>query len=102
MIVLVISSCSLPGAFNWTDPVNLGRYINTLSDDQDISVNANGTIGYTVKYDQPGAPGDYDIYQFVMPEIARPDQTIKLYGNVLNEVDSAAAVNHERNHQPSH
>ncbi|NCB67711.1 MAG: hypothetical protein EOM47_02540 [Bacteroidia bacterium] len=78
---------------NWTDPVNLGRYINTLFDDQDISVNANGTIGYTVKYDQPGAPGDYDIYQFVMPEIARPDQTIKLYGNVLNEVDSAAAVN---------
>lgn len=78
---------------NWTEPINLGRYINTLSDDQDISVNANGTIGYTVKYDQPGAPGDYDIFQFVMPEIARPDQTIKLYGNVLNEVDSAVAVN---------
>lgn len=78
---------------NWTEPVNLGRYINTLQDDQDISVNANGTLGYTVKYDQVGAPGDYDIFQFVMPEIARPDQTIKLYGLVLNEVDSAAAVN---------
>lgn len=78
---------------NWSEPINLGRYINTLQDDEDISVNSTGTIGYTVKYDEVGAPGDYDIFQFVMPEIARPEQTIKVYGVVTNEKDSAAAVN---------
>lgn len=78
---------------NWTQPVNLGRYINTLQDDEDLSINTSGTIGYTVKYNEPGAPGDYDVFQFIMPEIARPEQTITLYGFVTNEKDSAAAVN---------
>lgn len=78
---------------NWSKPVNLGRYINTLQDDEDLSINTSGTIGYTVKYNEPGAPGDYDIFQFIMPEIARPEQTITLYGFVTNEKDSAAAVN---------
>ena len=78
---------------NWSEPINLGRYINTLQDDEDITVNNTGTIGYTVKYSEVGAPGQYDIFQFVMPEIARPEQTITLYGTVTNEKDSAAAVN---------
>jgi outer membrane protein OmpA-like peptidoglycan-associated protein len=78
---------------NWSEPVNLGKYINTLQDDEDISVNPAGTVGYTVKYNETGAPGDYDIFQFIMPEIARPEQTITLWGYVKNEKDSAAAVN---------
>lgn len=78
---------------NWSEPVNLGRYINTLNNDEDLSVNTAGTIGYTVKEDELGAPGSSDIFQFVMPEIARPEQTITLYGFTTNEKDSAAAVN---------
>ena len=78
---------------SWTTPVNLGRYINTLQDDEDVSVNTEGTIGYTVKSDEYGAPGGYDIFQFVMPDAARPEQTITLFGRVVNEKDSAAAVN---------
>lgn len=78
---------------SWSEPINLGRYINTLQDDEDITVNNTGTIGYTVKHSEVGAPGGYDIFQFVMPEIARPEQTITLYGTVTNEKDSAAAVN---------
>ncbi|MES2592215.1 MAG: OmpA family protein [Bacteroidota bacterium] len=78
---------------NWSEPINLGRYINTLQNDEDLSVNTAGTIGYTVKENEVGAPGDNDIFQFVMPEIARPEQTITLYGFTTNEKDSAAAVN---------
>ncbi|OFX59511.1 MAG: hypothetical protein A2046_11965 [Bacteroidetes bacterium GWA2_30_7] len=78
---------------NWSVPVNLGKYINTLQSDEDLSVNTAGTIGYTVKENEVGAPGDLDVFQFVIPEIARPEQTITLYGFVTNEKDSAAAVN---------
>ncbi len=78
---------------NWTTPVNLGRYINTLQDDEDVTVNTEGTMGYTVKYDEVGAPGKYDIFQFVMPDVARPEQNLTVYGKVLNEKDTAAAVN---------
>ena len=78
---------------NWSEPINLGRYINTLQNDEDLSINTAGTIGYTVKESEVGAPGERDIFQFVMPEIARPEQTITLYGFVTNEKDSAAAVN---------
>ena len=64
-----------------------------LTRPEDLSINTAGTIGYTVKEDELGAPGKEDIFQFVMPEIARPEQTITLYGFTTNEKDSAAAVN---------
>ncbi len=90
---IFMSRCLNDDYTSWTTPVNLGRYINTLQDDEDVSVNTEGTLGYTVKSDEYGAPGGYDIFQFVMPDAARPEQTITLFGRVVNEKDSAAAVN---------
>ncbi len=78
---------------NWSAPVNLGKYINTLDSDKDLSIPASGKLAYVVRTDAPDGYGKADIYKFLMPFSMRPEQLFKLYGNVYNEKDSAAQVN---------
>ncbi|MBN2519979.1 MAG: OmpA family protein [Bacteroidales bacterium] len=77
---------------NWSKPVNLGKYINTLDDDEDLSVPASGIKGYTVKYNLIDGYGDYDIYEFVLPPSMRPERVFKVYGNVFDEEDNAVGA----------
>jgi outer membrane protein OmpA-like peptidoglycan-associated protein len=78
---------------NWSEPVNLGKYINTLDDDADLSIPASGKMAYIVRSNAPDGYGGSDIYRFLMPFNMRPEQLFKLYGTVTNEKDSAAQVN---------
>jgi outer membrane protein OmpA-like peptidoglycan-associated protein len=78
---------------NWSAPVNLGKYINTLDSDKDLSIPASGKLAYVVRKDAPDGYGNTDIYKFLMPYSMRPEQLFKLYGHVYNEKDSAAQVN---------
>jgi OOP family OmpA-OmpF porin len=77
----------------WSEPVNLGKYINTLDNDADLSIPASGKVAYIVKTDAPDGYGGRDIYKFLMPYSMRPEQLFKLYGYVFNEKDSVAEVN---------
>ncbi|MBP9187051.1 MAG: OmpA family protein [Bacteroidia bacterium] len=78
---------------NWSTPVNLGKYINTLDSDKDLSIPASGKMAYVVRNGSPDGYGGADIYKFLMPYSMRPEQLFKLYGNVYNEKDSFAQVN---------
>lgn len=78
---------------NWSTPVNLGKYINTLESDKDLSIPSSGKLAYVVRSNAPDGYGGADIYKFLMPYSMRPEQLFKLYGNVYNEKDSAAQVN---------
>ncbi|MCC6722193.1 MAG: OmpA family protein [Bacteroidia bacterium] len=77
----------------WSEPVNLGKYINTLEDDADLSIPASGKLAYIVRRNSPEGYGNGDIYKFLMPYSMRPEQLFKLYGFVFNEKDSVAEVN---------
>ncbi len=88
---------------NWTEPVNVGKNINTSEDDSEtsFSVGPQGKIGYLHR---PDASGQFDIYSVVLPEQARaeamvtlelrtslPNQQIKvnnLYGEPIKTVKS--------------
>lgn len=78
---------------NWSAPVNLGKYINTLDDDADLSIPASGKLAYVVRSNTPDGYGKNDIYKFLMPYNMRPEQLFKLYGHVYNEKDSGVQVN---------
>lgn len=78
---------------NWSAPINLGKYINTLDSDKDLSIPASGKLAYVVRTDAPDGYGKADIYKFLMPFSMRPEQLFKLYGHVYNEKDSVAQVN---------
>lgn len=78
---------------NWSEPVNLGKYINTLEDDQDLSIPASGKKAYIVRSNTIDGYGGKDIYEFLMPFDMRPEQLFRLYGHVWNEKDSGVQVN---------
>ncbi len=78
---------------NWSTPINLGKYINTLDNDQDLSIPASGKLAYIVRSNSPDGYGESDIYKFLMPYNMRPEQLFKLYGKVYNEKDSGVQVN---------
>ncbi|MCB9246680.1 MAG: OmpA family protein [Flavobacteriales bacterium] len=77
----------------WTEPVNLGKFINTLEDDADLSIPASGKKAYIVRDGMADGYGKDDIYEFLMPFNMRPEQLFKLYGKVYNEKDTGVQVN---------
>ena len=77
---------------NWSEPVNLGKYINTLQDDEYMAVSSAGNLGYTVKDGSPDGYGEEDLYQFLLPMNMRPEAVFNVWGVVTNEADSAAGV----------
>jgi OmpA-OmpF porin, OOP family len=76
----------------WSEPVNLGRYINTLGDDQDISIPSAGNKAYMVRKNQLDGQGEYDIYEFLVPFVFRPEESFTVFGRVNNEKDSSVAA----------
>ncbi|MFC2086202.1 OmpA family protein [Bacteroidota bacterium] len=70
---------------NWSKPVNLGKYINTLDDDKYLTIPSSGTRGYMVRVNQPDGYGNADIYQFVLPPSLRPELVFNVFGTVVNE-----------------
>lgn len=77
---------------NWSKPVNLGKYINTTENDQDLTIPASGDIGFVVKYNQSGGFGDADIYTFVIPDEFRPEKVFSIYGKVSDEDGAPVAA----------
>lgn len=77
---------------NWSEPVNLGRYINTLNDDKDFSVSGSGINGFVTRSGAADGYGSNDIYSFYVPVQFRPEQVFNVYGRVNDENDSNAFV----------
>lgn len=68
---------------NWTTPVNLGYPINTFSDENSLLVAADGKLAYFAS-DREGGFGSLDLYQFEMPQHARPEGVNYLAGKVYD------------------
>lgn len=77
---------------NWSKPVNMGKYINTLSADAYFSIPESGSRGYIVGSGGIETNGSDDIFEFILPPSLRPEALFHVYGNVTDENDSAAAV----------
>lgn len=56
---------------SWGQPENLGYPINTKSSEGGLTVSLDGRTAYFAA-NRPGGAGGYDIYQFEMPQQARP------------------------------
>ena len=69
----------------WTTPVNLGYPINTFSDENSLTVGANGDIAYFAS-DREGGFGGLDLYQFELPENLKPDPVNYFKGKVYDAI----------------
>jgi outer membrane protein OmpA-like peptidoglycan-associated protein len=68
----------------WTDPINLGKEINTKEYDGGSQVDANGEYAYVNHsfFDNSQS----DIATFLIPEAARPKPVVILKGKVVNKL----------------
>lgn len=79
---------------NWTTPVNLGKNINSVLDDEDMTIPASGTVAYFTRgtTGEGDGYGDDDIFKMILPPDMRPDPVVSIYGNVTNQDDSLIAA----------
>jgi len=64
----------------WSDPVNLGRYVNTIFNDTGYKISNDGNYAYYAGY----GGAKYDIYKLELPEDKRPQKIAIVSGQVLN------------------
>lgn len=71
-------------AGNWQKPENLGFPINSSETEKGLLVNRKGDIAYFSSNERPEGLGGVDIYQFEMPEKAKPQVLSYLKGIVTD------------------
>lgn len=72
------------GDSSWAVPSNIGYPINTSDDDLGLFVSLDGKTGYFASNKYKQASG-WDIYQFELPESAKPNKVTLITGNLANE-----------------
>lgn len=68
----------------WGQPLNLGFPINTEADELGFFVSTDGKKGYFASNNLAGS-GGYDIYEFDMPDHAKPDRVLFIKGDLTDE-----------------
>lgn len=72
----------------WSEPVNLGKDINTSKFDIAYKITTDGKLAYFAS-NRPGGKGGYDIYSVTLPENARPEgNVVTVKGRVYDENDN--------------
>ncbi len=69
---------------NWSQPLNLGKGINSTGWEGYFTVTANGEYGYISKVTNDGFGAD-DIYKIKLSESAKPEPLVLISGKVLNQ-----------------
>jgi outer membrane protein OmpA-like peptidoglycan-associated protein/Tol biopolymer transport system component len=67
---------------NWSEPINLGKEINTEDDDWGYIVSMSGDSALFAKLDASDGYGGWDIYSVNLPKSAKPEKVITIRGKV--------------------
>ncbi len=84
---------------NWTEPENLGPFVNSSGFELNLTLDAKGDYAYLGSYDETlaGYKGEGDIMKLELPEGAKPEPVVLVYGKVLNKKTNepiAAKINY--------
>lgn len=64
----------------WSEPVNLGKGVNTADDDWGFKISTDGTHAY---FSAQG-DGNYDLYKMNLPQFMRPQHIATISGQLVN------------------
>lgn len=67
----------------WSEPLNLGPYVNDKEGNSDFVVDAFGNYAFITRHVEVSQKSD--IYKFIVPEAARPEPVTIINGKVLNK-----------------
>lgn len=64
----------------WSEPVNLGKSINTEGDEWGYKISGDGTKAYFSRFDG----NIFNIYETILPPEFRPETTTRIFGTIKN------------------
>ncbi|MEN8118958.1 MAG: OmpA family protein [Bacteroidota bacterium] len=64
----------------WSEPVNLGKEINSFGDEYDYKISTDGKMAYLSVFETD----NYDIYQMELPVSMRPEAVAVIFGTIKN------------------
>jgi outer membrane protein OmpA-like peptidoglycan-associated protein len=70
----------------WSEPVNLGKEINSAQDDWGYVVDPTGEIAYFAKDGDINGFGNWDIYSIKLPDIAKPNELAIIKGKITDSL----------------
>lgn len=84
---------------NWSEPENLGPNINSDGFELNLTLDAKGDFAYLGSYNKSlaGYKGEGDIMKIELPEGAKPEPVVLVFGKVLNKKTNepiAAKINY--------
>lgn len=68
----------------WSEPVNLGKEINSILDDWGYKISLNGDSAYFAAYNRTIGQGGWDLYSISLPNAVKPEELITIRGKVIN------------------
>ncbi len=66
----------------WSEPVNLGKEINSAVDDWGYTISLRGDSAFFAARNRPNNYGDWDIYSITLPDEAKPYDVVTISGEV--------------------
>jgi outer membrane protein OmpA-like peptidoglycan-associated protein len=69
----------------WSEPINLGKEINTTGNDYGYKIATKGDIAFFTKNDKLTGHGGDDIYSITLPEKGKPESVITIQGKVTDK-----------------
>jgi outer membrane protein OmpA-like peptidoglycan-associated protein len=76
----------------WSEPVNLGKEINSPYNDWGYQISTDGTRAYFAAAGRPGGLGGNDIYAISMPSAAKPQPVVTVAGTVSDPAGQPLAA----------
>lgn len=68
----------------WSEPVNLGKEINTILDDWGYKISLSGDSVYFAGHWRSDGYGGWDIYSVTLPEFAKPQKFATIRGKIFD------------------
>ncbi|MDF1549059.1 MAG: OmpA family protein [Bacteroidales bacterium] len=66
---------------DWSEPINLGKEINSYGDEYDYKISTDGNFAYLSSFKS----SNYDIYKMNLPKSVRPDFVAIVSGTITNK-----------------
>lgn len=76
----------------WSEPINLGKEINSANDDWGYSVSLKGDSAFFAAHSRLDGKGGWDLYSIYLPNQAKPNQVVTIRGKVTDRLGKPISV----------
>lgn len=73
----------------WSEPINMGKEINSILDDWGYKISLNGDSAFFSAYNRTIGKGGWDLYSINLPQNLKPEELVTIRGKVQDSDSNA-------------